>query len=372
MVPSLAFVYHPEMLEHRPPGLAPELRDYHARKLRRILGELVTASRERHPERPERLSSLVDHVRLLDSNRITWLEPDRASEEMVLRAHTPPHLRRLHELKGGNRMLSLDTTAVSPGSIDAAFRAAGAAVTAVEFTCSDPPNSAFALVRPPGHHASAAHYRGFCLINNVAVAARHAMAECGIERVLVIDWDVHHGNGTASIFESDPNVLFFDVHRAAPFYPGTGMLGQIGRGAGRGSTMNVPLPGGSGDLAVLQAFDDILLPAARRFRPGLILVSAGFDGTREHLACRFSTGLYAHLTQRLHRLAAEICDGRLAMVLEGGYHVLPMRQALEHCVRVLIEPDVKLPPLQKNRIGLPAVREARDYLAANTPWLRNL
>ncbi len=370
MAAPLAIVYHPEMLEHRPPGLAPELRDYHARKLRRILGELVTASRERHPERPERLSTLVDHVRLLDSDRITWLEPDRASEEMVLGAHTPPHLRRLLDLKGGNRMLSLDTTAVSPGSIDAAFRAAGAAATAVDFTCSAPARSAFALVRPPGHHASAAHYRGFCLINNIAVAARHAMAEHGIERVLVIDWDVHHGNGTESIFESDPNILFFDVHRAAPFYPGTGRLEQTGRGAGRGSTLNVPLPGDSGDLAVLQAFDEILIPAARRFRPGLILVSAGFDGTREHLACRFSTAVFAHLTQRLHQLAAEVCDGRLALVLEGGYHVEPMRQSLEYCVRALIEPDARLPPIQKNRTGLPAVRQARDYLARHTPWLQ--
>lgn len=357
----LAVVYHDEMLEHRPPGLAPELRDYHARKLRLILGELVTASREKHPERPERLSSLVDHVRRLDSDRITWLEPDRASEEMVLRAHSSAHLRRLLELKGRNRMLSLDTTAVSPGSIDAAFRAAGTAVAAVDATCTAQADSAFALVRPPGHHASAAHYRGFCLINNVAVAARHAMAEYGIERVLVIDWDVHHGNGTQSIFESDPNVLFFDVHRAAPFYPGSGLIEQIGRGAGRGSTINVPLPGNSADLAILQAFDDILLPAARRFRPGMILVSAGFDGTREHLACRFSTAVYAHLTQRLHQLAAEICDGRLALVLEGGYHLEPMCQALEHCVRVLIEPDAELPALQKNRTGLAAVREAASF-----------
>ena len=365
----LAVVYHDEMLEHRPPGLAPELRDYHARKLRLILGELVTASREKHPERPERLSSLVDHVRRLDSDRITWLEPDRASEDMVLRAHTPAHLRRLLSLKGRHRMLSLDTTAVSPGSIDAAFRAAGAAVTAVDATCSARADSAFALVRPPGHHASAAHYRGFCLINNVAVAARHAMAVHGIERVLLVDLDVHHGNGTQSIFESDPNVLFFDVHRAAPFYPGSGMLKQTGRGAGRGATMNVPLPGDSSDLAVLKAFDDILLPAARRFRPGLILVSAGFDGTEEHLACRYSTAVYAHLTQRLHQLAAELCDGRLAMVLEGGYHVDPMCQSMEQCVRVLTEPDVKLPPIQKSRTGLPAVREARTYLAGNTPWL---
>ena len=358
MVAPLAVVYHEEMLEHRPPGLEPEMRDYHSRKLRALLGELVITGPWRHPERPERLSSLIDHVHSLSDSRILWPEVSRADEAALLRAHTPGHLRKLAQLRGHTRMLSLDTTAVSAGSVDAAFRAAGAAITAVDTVLEGAATSAFALVRPPGHHAHAAYFRGFCLLNNVAVAARHAQAVHGLERVLVIDWDVHHGDGTESIFQSDPSVLFFDLHRAAPFYPGTGAVENVGRGRGRGTILNVPLPEDASDLAVLDAFDRILLPAARRFRPQLILVSAGFDGTREHLACNYTRALFAHLTDRLRRLAAELCDGRLVLVLEGGYHVEPMRASLEYCLRVLLDPDRPLPSTGTSRVGRPAVREA--------------
>lgn len=365
MVAPLAVIYHDEMLEHRPPGLEPEMRDYHARKLRALLGDLVVSGPWKHPERPERLSALVEHARGLDDERMLWLEPPRAHDEALLRAHTPGHLRNLARLRGQTRMLSLDTTAVSPGSIDAAYRAAGAAMKAVDTVVEGVASSAFALVRPPGHHARAAHFRGFCLVNNVAVAARHAIAVHGLRRVLIVDWDIHHGDGTESIFAPDPDVMLFDIHRAAPFYPGSGALENTGRGRGRGTTLNVPLPEGSGDLAVLRAFDDILIPAARRFRPELILVSAGFDGTREHLACRWSTALYAHLSQRLLRLADELCGGRLAMVLEGGYHVDPMCRALEQCLCTLVDPGRELPPVQRNRTGLPAVQRARDFFTAS-------
>lgn len=233
-------------------------------------------------------------------------------------------------------------------------------MTAVDSVCSGATDSAFALVGPPGYHASAALHRGFCLINNVAVAARHARAVHGIERVLIVDWDIHHGNGTASIFDSNPDVLFFDVHRAAPFYPGSGALEDTGRG----TMLNVPLPEGSRDLATMRAFDDILIPAARKFRPQLILVSAGFDGTREHLACCWSTNLYGHLTGKLMCLAYELCGGRLVLLLEGGYHIDPMQRALEQSLRVLLDPNHELPPIQKSRVGLPAVRRASLRLSA--------
>ncbi|NBB93553.1 MAG: histone deacetylase [Gammaproteobacteria bacterium] len=370
MPAPLAIVYHDEMLEHRPPGLEPEMRDYHSRKLRALLGELVISGPWKHPERPERLSSLVDHVRSLSDSRILWPDVPRADEAALARAHTSGHLRKLAELRGRTRMLSLDTTAVSPGSIDAAFRAAGAAMTVVDTVLEGAATSAFALVRPPGHHAHAANFRGFCLINNVAVAARHAQAVHGLERVLIIDWDVHHGDGTESIFQSDPSVLFFDLHRAAPYYPGTGAVENVGRGRGRGTTLNIPLPEDTSDLAALEAFDRILAPAARRFRPQLILVSAGFDGTREHLGCNYSRALFAHLTDRLQRLAEELCDRRLGFVLEGGYHVEPMRSSLDHCLRVLLDPDRPLPPTGTSRIGLPAVREATDTLRSLCPLLR--
>ncbi|QOC22379.1 histone deacetylase [Wenzhouxiangella sp. AB-CW3] len=369
MAARLALVYHDEMLAHRPPGLEPEIRDYHARKLRALLGPLVAESPWKHPERPERLSALVEYLRGVTDERIAWIEPERADAETILRAHTPVHLRRLEALRGRSRMLSIDTTAVSPGSVDAATRAAGAAVEAVNAVCDGRAETAFALVRPPGHHAFAATYRGFCLVNNVAVAARHARAVHGMDRVLIVDWDIHHGDGTESIFAADPSVLFFDVHRSAPFYPGSGPLEFIGRGRGKGTTLNVPLPAGAGDRAVLAAFDEILLPAAQTFRPELILVSAGFDGTREHLACRFSPAVYAHLTRRLQDLAETHAQGRLAMVLEGGYHINPMRQALEQCIHVLLDPDADLPSIKPTRTGLPAVRRARDHFARTVPGL---
>lgn len=371
MVAPLAVVYHKEMLEHQPPGLEPEMRDYHARQLRVRLGELVASGLWRHPERPERLSSLVEHTRKMDDGRLLWLTPERADEATVRRAHTGGHMQRLDKLRGRKRLLAIDSTAVSPGSIDAAFRAAGAVCTAVDAVFDGRADASFALVRPPGHHANAAHYSGFCLINNVAVAARHAMAVHGVERVLIVDWDIHHGNGTASIFAADPNVLFFDIHRSAPYYPGSSALEDVGRGRASGTNLNVPLPAETSDLAVLEAFDRILAPAARRFQPGLILVSAGFDGTREHLACKFSTALYAHLTDRMQRLADELCDGRLALALEGGYHLDPMREALAHCMRMLSEPGSELPPLQRSRIGLPAVREAAEFLAERSFLLRD-
>lgn len=371
MAAPLAVVYHEEMLEHRPPGLEPELRDYHARRLRALLGELVVSGPWKHPERPERLSTLVDHVRGLGETRMLWPEVARADDAAVLRAHTPGHVKKLSELRGRTRMLSLDTTAVSPGSIDAAYRAAGAAMKAVDTVVEGAAASAFALVRPPGHHAHAAHFRGFCLLNNVAIAARHAQAVHGLERVLIVDWDVHHGDGTESIFRSDPNVLLFDTHRAAPYYPGTGMVDSVGRGHAQGTTLNVPLVEGSSDLAVLEAFDRILAPAARRFLPDVILVSAGFDGTREHMACRFSRALFAHLTRRVQQLAEELCHGRLAMVLEGGYHVEPMCQSLEQCLYTLLDPGRSLPPVTKSRVGLPAVRSALETLQSRTELLRD-
>ncbi|WP_376691710.1 histone deacetylase family protein [Wenzhouxiangella sp. EGI_FJ10409] len=367
----VAIVYHDEMLQHQPPGLEPEMRDYHARQLRARLGELVASGLWRHPERPERLSSLVERAREFDDGSLLWLSPERADEETVRRAHTGGHMERLDKLRGRKRMLSIDSTAVSPESVDAAFRAAGAACTAVDAVCDGRASSAFALVRPPGHHATAAHYQGFCLVNNVAVAARHAMAVHGAERVLIVDWDVHHGNGTASIFADDPDVLFFDIHRGAPYYPGTGALDDVGRGRARGTNLNVPLPAATSDLAVLEAFDRILIPAARRFKPDLVLVSAGFDGTREHLACKFSTALYAHLTDRMRRLADHLCAGRLALVLEGGYHLEPMREGLVQCLRALGTPGGELPPLQRSRIGLPAVRHAADALAQLSFLLRD-
>ncbi len=246
--------------------------------------------------------------------------------------HTSSHVDNIFELRGQSAWLDVDTTAVSPGSVDAAQVAAGTAIAAVEAVVLGDAGSAFAVVRPPGHHAEPARARGFCLFNNVAVAAAHARSVLGCERVLILDWDAHHGNGTQDIFWTEPDVLVFDIHRSAPFYPGSGSLEDVGAGLGEGTTVNVPLPGGSGDVAYLRALREILAPAADSFRPDVILVSAGFDAHWYDLALNVSYEGFAAMTREVMTIAERHCDGRLAFVLEGGYNL----EALSHGVRSVL------------------------------------
>jgi acetoin utilization deacetylase AcuC-like enzyme len=216
---------------------------------------------------------------------------------------------------------------------------------------------AFALVRPPGHHAESVRARGFCLFNNVAVAAAHAQAALGCRRVLIVDWDAHHGNGTQEIFWADPDVLFFDTHRAAPFYPGSGSLSEVGGGLGEGYTVNVPLPGGTGDMAMLKAFRDILVPAADAFRPDLVLVSAGFDAHRFDLAMNVSYEGFASMTGIVREIADRHCGGRLAMVLEGGYHTESLARGVHATLEVMAGAD----PQDPWAPGINEVEEAAGF-----------
>lgn len=214
--------------------------------------------------------------------------------------------------------------------------------------------SAFAIVRPPGHHAEPARARGFCLFNNVAVAATHAQTKLGCERVLLIDWDAHHGNGTQEIFWADPSVLFFDVHRAAPFYPGSGHLEETGAGLGKGYTVNVPLPVGTGDRAIVKAFEDILVPAAAAFKPDLVLISAGFDWHRNDLGGNVTENGFAALTSIVQRIAEQHCSGRLAFVLEGGYDL----NSLGDGVHAVLSTLAGMPPTPIVECGIPEVDQA--------------
>jgi len=213
--------------------------------------------------------------------------------------------------------------------------AAGTAIAAVEAVVQGRTESSFALVRPPGHHAEPVRARGFCLFNNVAVAAAHAHLALGCERVMVVDWDAHHGNGTQDIFWADPDVLFFDIHRASPFYPGTGSLEEVGAGLGDGTNVNVPLPADAGDAAYLKAFREILVPAAEWFQPDLILVSAGFDPHSHDLALNVSYDGFAAMTGILQSLARRQCGGRLVFVLEGGYNLISLSRGVRTVLRVL-------------------------------------
>ncbi|HEX5417771.1 MAG TPA: histone deacetylase [Chloroflexota bacterium] len=275
----------------------------------------------RHPESPARLSAIWNALQAAALPAgVSWQTPTLASEEQICRVHAVSHLEQIRDLAGrGGGMIDLDTV-VSRRSYEAARLAAGGAIGAARRVVQHPGQRAFALVRPPGHHATPEQAMGFCLFNNVAIAARYAQAELGLPRVAIVDFDVHHGNGTQDAFFADASVLFCSLHQS-PLYPGTGLAGEIGSGAGRGYTVNLPLPPGCGDVVYARAFEQVVVPAVRRFRPDLILVSAGFDAHwADPLAdTRVSTSGFVAMIQTLAGLADELCAGRLALTLEGGY-----------------------------------------------------
>jgi acetoin utilization deacetylase AcuC-like enzyme len=288
-----------------------------------------------HPERPERA-----HV--MDGVASRWrasggeiVAPRTATHEHLARVHDPHYIQRISELR--DRAVALDPdTYTSPESYDIALLAAGAAIDAVERTMSGSHIYTLAMIRPPGHHAEHAHAMGFCLFNNVAIAAAHARHALGAKRVAIVDYDVHHGNGTQHTFERDPSVLYISTHQY-PYYPGTGAAGEIGAGAGEGFTVNLPLESGGIDADFEHVFDRVALPVLRQFAPDLILVSAGFDAhERDPLATMRATEAgFAAMTMALRRVADETCHGRLALLTEGGYDLKALDASLEAVVETL-------------------------------------
>lgn len=278
-----------------------------------------------HPENPGRLRAIT--TLLYEQGRwdtLSHLTAEPAPAAALSAVHDAEYLAAIQRLsREGGGMLTLDTV-MSRRSYEVATLAAGAAVRAVDAVMVGETSSAVALVRPPGHHARPAHGMGFCLINNIAVAARHAVSHHGLQRVLVLDFDVHHGNGTEEIFVADPSVFYVSTHQY-PAYPGTGALEDVGTGAGKGFTLNVPLPENTGDAGYLRVFDEVLAPAVRRYRPELILLSAGYDAhwsnTRYLASIRMNVTVagFAEMVRRIQSWADELCGGRTAYVLEGGY-----------------------------------------------------
>ena len=273
------------------------------------------------PERLEAINGALDETGMRD--RLVALTAEPISIERLARVHHTRHIERVQSVAehgGGGLMGMGDETYVAPRSYDAALLAAGAVVTGVDAVLRGELKNAFALVRPPGHHAFADHGEGFCLFNNIAIAAATACAEFEIDRVMIVDFDVHHGNGTNAIFYHDPNVLYCSTHQWG-IYPGTGNWDELGEGAGVGYSVNVPLLPGWGDEAMRWIFNDLLVPIARRFQPQLILVSAGYDPswTDRLGSMLMTTQGFFNLTHTLVQLSDELCGGKLVMTLEGGY-----------------------------------------------------
>ena len=291
-----------------------------------------------HPERPERLDAVVAGLEreglVRDAMR---LSTRRATEDEIAMAHARDYIAVVkRDIARGAHDLSTGDTAVSPKSLEVALEAAGGVLNAVDAVVGGRVKNAFCAVRPPGHHATAVRGMGFCVFNNIAVAARYAQKKHGLKRVMIADWDVHHGNGTQDIFYSDGSVFFFSTHQS-PWYPGTGAAAETGESAGKGKTMNCPFPSGSGRKEVVGVVRERLMPAMKDFEPELVMISAGFDSrVGDPLGqFRLTDEDFADLTRMLMDVADEHAGGRVVSVLEGGYSLEGLAAGVASHVKTL-------------------------------------
>ena len=292
-----------------------------------------------HPERPERLAAVVSHLHSVGLwNELQHLIIDRASEDQIASVHTPRLVKFVREAcKRGIEVLDEGDTHVSAESHDVALLAAGGLLAAVDAVMSGILVNVFCAVRPPGHHARIDASMGFCLFNNVAIAARYAQSKYGVEKIAIMDWDVHHGNGTQEIFYEDPSVLYISTHQA-PFFPGTGSRAERGAGKGEGFTLNVPMRAGSTEKEYLDAFQREILPALRFFRPDLVFISAGFDAHKDdplaHI--KLTEESFARMTRLVMEVADAYSHGRIVSALEGGYNLESLSRSVEAHLKELM------------------------------------
>jgi acetoin utilization deacetylase AcuC-like enzyme len=291
-----------------------------------------------HPEQPARFAAVLDHLRYTGTiDLLEHLEPTPADDDCLALAHDRAYVELVKREVGSNRsQLSTGDTDISGSSLDAARLAVGSVSLAVDAVLESRFKNAFCLVRPPGHHAESNRGMGFCLFNNVALGAKYAQKRYGVERVLIVDWDVHHGNGTQQIFYGDPSVYFFSTHQS-PWYPGTGDASERGAGDAEGTTRNCPLPAGSGRDQIVAAIRDVLLPEAREFHPDLVIISAGFDSRINDPLGRFllQDADFVEMTERLLDFADSKAGGRVVSVLEGGYNFSGLASAADAHIKTL-------------------------------------
>jgi acetoin utilization deacetylase AcuC-like enzyme len=298
-----------------------------------------------HVEVAARLEAIISHLEKTGlTSQLTLIEPRPATVDEIALVHRRDYIKEIEETaRRGGGWLDPDTV-MSAGSYEAALYAAGGLIRAVEAVMGGEVDSAFALVRPPGHHATAGQAKGFCLFNNIAIAAKYALTEYKLERLLIIDFDVHHGNGTQEAFYDNPQVMYISTHQY-PFYPGTGSIEETGSGAAEGTNINIPLPAGCGDAEYLKVFEQIITPAAQRFNPQLILVSAGYDGHRaDPLAMmELTVAGFGQMTGVIKGLADELCGGHLAFTLEGGYDLNALAASVKATFDTLLGNSVEDP-----------------------------
>jgi len=312
----VALAYHPDHLLHAPPF--------------------------EHPESPERLIAITGHLGsqgLL--GKMTAVTPDFADEADILSVHDREYLAKVEAAcRRGDMTLDAEDTYLNRHSYNIALLSAGGAIAGAKAVAEGAADRAFCAIRPPGHHAGRDVGMGFCLINNVAVAARYLQTRHGVGKVLIVDWDVHHGNGTQNIFVEDPSVFFFSIHEHPSFlYPGTGRRWEIGKGPGEGTTLNAPMAPGAGDEDYRMTFEQQLTPAVARFRPEILLVSAGFDAHRDDPLAdiQLSDEGFRFMTRHVVELANAYCGGKVVSILEGGYEISSLTSCIEIHIRELLE-----------------------------------
>jgi acetoin utilization deacetylase AcuC-like enzyme len=311
-----------------------------------------------HVEVAARLEAIMAYLEKTGlKERLTLIKPRPATVDEIALVHRREYIKEIEEtaLKGGG-WLDPDTV-MSAGSYEAALYAAGGLIRAVEAVMGGDVSSAFALVRPPGHHASAGYAKGFCLFNNIAIATKYALDKYNLERILIVDFDVHHGNGTQDTFYNDPRVMYISTHEY-PFYPGSGAVDETGSGDAEGTNVNIPLPAGCGDAEYSKVFEQVIIPLARRFKPQLILASAGYDGHwADPLAMmELTVSGFGRIAGVIKGLADELCRGRLAFTLEGGYSLNALAASVKATFDVLlgnsVDDPLGPPPRRSGEVSL--------------------